>query len=843
MANFNEQAFLLDFIRFLGNTTETTDPKGHKKYEKYAYEHIMRVEGDPTASLNKLLMDTLDASAVFDQLKPHQLSYLTPKVEIWKNKPTGRTKPQYIAVPFPINQVTTVDSILNSIEGRGTDVGLTSISWHDTGTDTAYAGITMKGEIKLTFQSFESLFMQRPTTSLDEDGNPIMISFAELTTNVPTTLHAETASDIPKSFYDATVPPFEIQLRLGWSVPDDAKNEIFLPGELEAINSATSIMNILTNRVNLSIKDGGAVDLTCEFTGRLETAMHTQPYDLFMIDPSSLDKQAVQNDQKVLNDVIGNLKKELTNIEDNQTQRQAAIEKNIQIASEELYGIKAESLENAWGKFLGRISSIKGPDDNGRMFYMDLSEKSIQDYQKLVELRMLARQAQQRKKNFKDGTSKVSINESQIKDYEKQRSTARTGIINDLADADLGGRVGVDDKVAKDIAERSKNLSTIKEKDWAEKAAGRQKLLKNDPFQPLGDDKVKRISYFFLGDLFDAAMDIIINRPKTNFNCKTPVSGKNNLNANEIKKTSRLLLGDIYITEPDTGTLMSYSIADLPISVNAFLLWWEKFVVAQRKTALPLRLFLSQICGHLVSSILGVQAPAKVTNRRPTSKIKLTVLEMPDGGLVDDIWKNYKKVISIDALEQMRKKYGKTRDGKKYETSQYIYLYADELPQTVSTSQAQLEQNLSRGIPHLYVGSNQGIVKKVDFSRTKIAGHLESSIYRSTKAGQAFTSQLLSSDKYDAQIEMFGNPFYKPGMQIYLDPRSLGLGQSVNRQWALDLGLGGLYSIVGVSNSITSGEYKTSLIAKSEVGLGLQQVVRPTDTTANEISISSKGGS
>jgi hypothetical protein len=836
MADFGEQGFLLDFIKLLPNTTPTNTEKG---VENYSYEHLMRVEGDPVASINKLLSNTISTSTVFDQFKPHQLSYLTPKIEIWKNKPTGKKDPKYIAVPFPINAVTTADSILNSIEGRGTDVGLTSISWQDTGTDTAYAGITMKGEMKLTFQSFESLFMERPTRVLDEEGNPIMISFAELTTNVPTTLHAETAEDIPKSFYDATIPPFELQLRLGWSVPDDGKNEIFSPGEMQALNEAVSVMNILTNRVNLSIKDGGAVDLTCEFTGRLETAMYTQPYDLFMVDPDSLDRQTEEQDKRLLGDIISNLKGESSNIDSKNSQRKAAIEKNIQIASEELYGIKSNSLTDAWGKFLGKIMST---GEDGRMFYMDLTEESIQSYQKLVDLRMLSRQAQNRRKQFESGRSLVPVDENQIKRYEKKRKDLRHGIIRDLAEGELGDGHGNDDKTAAKIAEEIVQLGDILEKKWTEAALGRQKLRKTNPYQQMGEKKVKRISYFFLGDLFDAAMDIIVNRPTTNFNCKKPVSGKNNLNSSEIKESARLLLGNIYITEPDTGTLMSYSIADLPISVNTFMLWWERFVVAERKTALPLRVFLGQICSHLVSQVLGVQAPSLIGNRRPSSRIKLSVLDMPTGGLIDDIWKNYKKTISINALRDMREKHDKTKDGKKYETAQYIYLYADEKPQPPLTAQAQLEQNIDNGIPHLYVGNNRGIIKKVDFSRTKIQGHLESSIFRSTKSGRAFKSQLLSSDKYDAQIEMFGNPFYKPGLQIYLDPRSLGLGQSVGRQWALDLGLGGLYTVIGVSNTISGGEYKTTLIAKSEVGLGLQKIVQPSNNDSTTISVSEKAG-
>ena len=67
MADFGEQAFLLDFIKLLPNTTPTNKEEG---VENYSYEHLMRVEGDPVASINKLLSNTISTSTVFDQFKP-----------------------------------------------------------------------------------------------------------------------------------------------------------------------------------------------------------------------------------------------------------------------------------------------------------------------------------------------------------------------------------------------------------------------------------------------------------------------------------------------------------------------------------------------------------------------------------------------------------------------------------------------------------------------------------------------------------------------------------------------------------------------------------------------------
>ena len=847
MADFGEQAFLLDFIEKFSNETvkdapTLLSPVGFTSTKPKTYEHVMRMEGDPTSCMNKLLYDSLQTSRMFDLFAPHQLSYLTPRIEIWKNHPTGKKDPKWIKIPFPINQVTTVDSILNSIEGRGTDVALNSISWQDTGTDSAYAGVTMSGFISLSFQSFESLFMDRPTGRVDAEGNPIMISFAQLTTNVPTKLKPEVTGDIPVSFYDREVPPFEIQLVLGWSVPDDAKNEIFSNAQLSAISDAIVVLNILTNRVELKIDDGGKVDLTCQFHGRVETAMHTQRYDLFMLDPKSLDNQERAAHVKVLQDVNKNLRKEQGKIENTESKAYEDIQKNIDITTENLYNIKSESLEAAWSKLLGRIVSMTGPaDKDGRLFFIDIDDDTVDDYKTLMGIRAALRQAKREKKNSEANKSLSVVDQKMIKEYTDQISATRKTIEGTIAISNTPGGT----RNAHDNRAANKLDSSLTPDQWTQASSTKSNGYKTPTRSPYGGT---RINYFFLGDLFEAALDIIINRPETNWDCANPVSGKNNIKRKELSKQSRLLLGTMYMTNSDTGKLRTVSIADLPISLNTFLLWWEKRVVAPRRTTLPLRSFLVEICSDLITAVLGIQAPVADGTRRPSSRVQLSSVDLPKDGFIDTVFEKYKKIVNIEDVARMNKEHRKEKDGQKFETVQFIYLYPRELPQIprdkktgLTTESLQYQDNLERGIPHLYVGNRKGMIQRVTFSRTKIEGHLESSILRSVQEGRAFKSQLLSSDKYDANIDMFGNPFYKPGMQIYLDPRSLGLGYSVSREWATDLGLGGMYTIIGVSNEIAAGKYTTKLSLKSEIGLGLRKLVTPIKSTTAAANISDKG--
>jgi hypothetical protein len=133
--------------------------------------------------------------------------------------------------------------------------------------------------------------------------------------------------------------------------------------------------------------------------------------------------------------------------------------------------------------------------------------------------------------------------------------------------------------------------------------------------------------------------------------------------------------------------------------------------------------------------------------------------------------------------------------------------------------------NISNDIPHYYIGGQKGVLKSVNFSRTQIPGKLEAAL---SAGGDPTRKNLLFQNKYDAEIEIFGNPVFKPGMLIYLDPRGIGLGSidTYNTSkspdgvdFRYDLGIGGYYRVVNVSNDIASGVFTTKITTVAELDL------------------------
>lgn len=120
------------------------------------------------------------------------------------------------------------------------------------------------------------------------------------------------------------------------------------------------------------------------------------------------------------------------------------------------------------------------------------------------------------------------------------------------------------------------------------------------------------------------------------------------------------------------------------------------------------------------------------------------------------------------------------------------------------------EEDNDRGIYHLRIGSDKGILKSIKFRRDDIAGRREGRIVR---AGGANISAI--REKYDATITLVGAPFIHPGTYLYVNPSSVGYGQSTSSASAARvLGLGGYYFVNKVQNSISSdGNFETTIEA------------------------------
>ena len=845
---FDEQSFLIEFSDLMGNYT--TDGR---EIRRASYQNLVQVTGNSTGLTNKLV--NLPRADILNTLTPAQLSMLVPKVRIFKVLENGQR------IEYPIISAPKVSDILASDMQRGNDVGLKSFDWEDTGKSIGYKGVTRKARLVLYFQSFESLFMMREDPSTKEK-----ISFGDLVS----TGYQEETNALDTAAKDAN-KPFPVQIEAGWATPVDQNNILFSRQQIQEISELTTVINLLVDRTGINFGENGAVTLDIDLTGRTEATMNSTTHDLFLVDESSEESSILKNTKKRYRENLSKKKQELSEVKKNLKEvdsdidaasekskpekeikqlekRKESLEKQSEKLDEAIDTIrrklgitKTQTLTRAWSTLIGKIDSFSNRgNQDGRMFYVDIPKEQLEAYMKIKEI---TKQGNEQIAQI----SNTDLKKEKQKELIEARKEYRRQIFSNLTNAKIGA-LG-DAKFSEAIT----NINADPNAKARKKQVTRlnDKLKSNRSIEKLGD--TYRINFFFLGDLINAALSIVNDRPNVYDGCVNNVSGKTTKD-NKSYKNTRLILGTVNVYNRVTGKYRSVPIADIPISLNLFQEWWLKFVVRPEVSSYSLRNFIMDCMSSLVTSAI---APEDIgIGKLPENSIpRMATIILPKSEAISQIWnKNYDKRISIDEIVKYRiTKRMKKRSATKNDTDEYLFLYFDSRAPTAGLGQNVFDLNELYHIPHILVGNTTGMVKKVNFKRTQIPKRLEASILNNKFGVQ---SNLLLADKYDADVELFGCPIFINGTQIYIDPRSLGLGNTPaarirekilrdsnsskgapNKIFAEELGIGGYYDIVQVRHSISSGKYATTLVTLNTVGLNISNYDEvKADEKENEVN-------
>ena len=108
-------------------------------------------------------------------------------------------------------------------------------------------------------------------------------------------------------------------------------------------------------------------------------------------------------------------------------------------------------------------------------------------------------------------------------------------------------------------------------------------------------------------------------------------------------------------------------------------------------------------------------------------------------------------------------------------------------------------QDQAKGIYHLTLGSDRGLVKTFSFSEKKMP-QLRAINIENNNAGSALVLP------QDVELTMVGNTFFRNGSVIYIDA-GFALGNLVSKK----LGIGGYYMVVKSENTINASIYETRL--------------------------------
>ena len=284
-----------------------------------------------------------------------------------------------------------------------------------------------------------------------------------------------------------------------------------------------------------------------------------------------------------------------------------------------------------------------------------------------------------------------------------------------------------------------------------------------------------------------------------------------------------------------------YYLADMPISLDAILLWMQKNISENANKIFTFDKFISSLFSTILNdsysetgefreimpyvSLSTTMDTFILTQKKSTNSSETYdmfglghVGDDPTAYPQRDINTDTKMTIDKDAHKEMRKHMPKNMA---YQTSkakggrQVTYHLIGTKCKFPDKREYNYLKDMQDGIPHFFVGQDSGIVKSIEFSQADIPGLLERNILNAQNSAKnelgiatAYTRKV-----YNATVNLVGNTFFSRGQYLFINPTMAGAGSMRDEKSAASrMGLGGYYIITDIANSIdASGRYDTQL--------------------------------
>ena len=336
------------------------------------------------------------------------------------------------------------------------------------------------------------------------------------------------------------------------------------------------------------------------------------------------------------------------------------------------------------------------------------------------------------------------------------------------------------------------------------------------------------IEFFRLGDLLDQIILKLQNTPGSSLNIRN--------------REAFTFISGVYTYVGADGSRKGVNYCDILVSVEKFREFFIEKVIRKLRVNYDLKRFILDMINTFSflagtgacmegnsSPIRGETRPSFSVFQAPSidfSNIGARVAEDYFDGVVGDLpffdpsagASVYGNVIdsrmshlaneAFAAAMESESLYGKEQVGR---LSNYFAILSSNYSLSPPEGESQQKREVfdaDRGIYHIKLGADRGLLKNVNFRKDELPGRREQRIVE----GGGMNLSVLR-EKYNAELSLFGCPFLYPGMYIYIDPSLIGLGFADQQSSiAQILGIGGYYFINKVSNSINeSSEFETTL--------------------------------
>ena len=813
--NFEEQCFLIDNLE----TVQKAKNTGGK------LKHLARIDGSPYEVINGFLPRAQIKD--FFEASPAALAALAPHFRLFKVQydKFGRRVAEH---EFPFEDHFTrnqVDSIVNKSSGRQHGVGLKSFSYtHDSSNPANLK--TIKSTLVLHFQDFESLITEFPVAGTGKCNKMSYFdllryaNFCDDGKGKPQNIVEPPIKEKNKSSFSRDTAHFRIRAYIGHRGMHQTMKDI--PDGSKILEAAElSGYTLFLEMVNQQIKfnQNGSLDLTVDFQGAIERAFNSRDMNVLakgrktQIESGISDSDKLVKAEKARNTKIKKLQAERNGIVTN------ANSWNPEKACTYQQFHKGAS-----------PTPVKDPQCEA-LFLKMISAGKAETYTQerkdgtRVKLTMVPKQ-QQRVTEIDDELAKLSKDTSSsdirtakrisydgfIKAFFKRLISSKRlfsadvpkNLIYPNADQTVLHDVHVARGAKKKPRGRSVSFSAIASSgtNSAVKTRKAQILdiqskattaditiaaqVKGGVFRIADAVEAKtnaRIQFFFFGDLLDTAIEILESEGM-------------------FKKDMLVASGPLIYSDPrsKSGAYKSVNLADVPISLNLFTRWWVEEVVLPAQRIFSLQAFITSAADRLITEALGdnciTVAGKEFHDLQGKTKVKMANMTLKQIKGKSVIKRGGRQ--NISALKKKIKPIPAHIKGKNL--THVLFIYSENLQAEIPRQKREKDEK-ERGIFHLSLGSDRGLVKKMNFSALEQAHGKEAK----AEANDELSANALPT-RYKCEVVLVGTAAFQPGSLIYLKPWPR-MGANLARA----LNLEGYYSINTVEGVLENGKFETTL--------------------------------
>jgi len=815
----NEQAALmLNIDKIINAKAVKPTKKQEKKRTEIEYKnfYVTRLKESGHTTITSLLTKHNSMNAFFNKLPSQVLSLLVPSIKLYKvfypklinakneSSPdkNDKTKEKPISWRIPFDDIPiqyrkqtsnvppqSVDEILNG-NGFLHTVGIKSFSYSYQGNNPATANTLVSAELKLFFQSPEELMKEFNIVHEGINGK-YTFAYTDLINSATRTERQEgKLDDTPNENY------YRIKIICGYS---DSNNDLIrnillnenynndkITEVLAALSLSRATFYLSPYSYDISFNESGAVDLSIKCNASVDKMLLSEEADIFY---TTEELKQARHYIKALNTFVKNKDRKPTEIKTNGEacvadaneksilkeffQKYPEAKKDEKYLKQRLYNFRKNSYNSIFKKLIG-AGKEKQTHDNVGIYSAYVNNKilSILSDENNID----SRENDLRNQNSFKGVYAENINDP--------LTIKRNLLKGEHKDEDAKGKAN----------SQSMDEQAMKELDKQTNSQASKSRYNG----------FSQIKFMFLGDLIDAALDCLDNLDNDH-------------------DRPRIVLGEITmeiptinnIGEEESKHLLTVNLADVPISMKLFEQFFIKKVVKQMRDKYPAMEFIKDAISELIFPALNPSVFGK--SYTFNSKIKYSILSLNVGmsnGRTDPVtgldvnskdFGNGEHIIDDKKIEQLQKQVTDNLASIKesLDNLNYIFIYCSSgMPRIANPSE---EDDIKRGIYHVRMGRDSGLIKKIDFTKSEIPFQREFMARREGNKRGTSIKQL-----YNANISMFGNNIYVPGDYIYIEPYFL---LTTNKTLDLQdsLGLGGYYMVLKVNSSIAEASFDTKL--------------------------------